>query len=205
MRRLTRIVIGWTLLLGGSVALAAPSAVAAAAPGSAIDRAYGTQGLASYGLTGQESMSYDTFGFQPDGSLIAGLYGAGLQRLDASGDLDQGFATRADVDGFLGGPLAVDPQGRTYTAQPQANSDGPVMVRRFLADGSPDVGYGEGGNRVVPGTSVDTSFWQIAIDGTGRALVVVPLRTVPLRLTSAPSSVSPPTGPSTRRSARTES
>ncbi len=126
---------------------------------------------------------------QPDGGIIA-VAGdtAGnltIMRLTSSGQPDPSFGSSGVVTETFGGNdyyglyvsvgLAVLPDGGIALGLASARDDGLVetgMLLRYLSDGSPDLDFAPGGQQEVALGGGSTAFHAMALDESGRLVVV---------------------------------
>jgi len=119
-----------------------------------LDRSFGVAGKATIG-TGPWSIALG-LAIQPDGKLVAAGYTwrgyVRIVRYRRNGSLDPSFDGDGKLVTALGQEsslraydIAVEPDGRLVIAGSAGNN---WMVARFLADGSPDSGFGEQGVQV---------------------------------------------------------
>jgi uncharacterized delta-60 repeat protein len=143
------------LLAGGLLVAAGPAGAAAAATPGSLDPSFGTGGkvLTDLGVGGG---AVTDAVLQPNGDIVVSG-GFGLARYLPGGQLDQTFGTGgiASVgfafDSDSGTALAVQPDGKIIWAGSQGNPNFDpggtfeFAVARFNPNGTPDTGFGAGG------------------------------------------------------------
>ena len=158
------------LLIGGSANNAA--VLLRLDTGGTLDASFGTAGVVTSDFSGSLDL-FTSLLVQPDGKIVAGGYGNGidllLARYDATGALDTGFSGDGHLFADLGGwdfgmALARQADGKLVLA----GSDGSnrAVVARYAADGAADTSFGSGGVvTVASGTSALLQGVAVRADG----------------------------------------
>lgn len=146
--------------------------LAAGAP----DPTFGVDGYIRSDLPAVQPNPVSAVLVQPDGKVIA-AGGAGafwaLTRLDASGNLDPAFGTGGIVTRRARFPIAdaaLQADGSIIVVAPyldESSTVGGIAVGRYLADGTPDLAFGDGGVVILDlgGAPQDAA---LAVDAHGR-------------------------------------
>lgn len=150
------------LIVGAAAALPLlPASIAAAAPGD-LDPGFGSHGISSTPGLGAATPL-------PDGKILVVGNGS-IRRLNPDGSVDGDFGERPS--GFCDRDLAVQSDGGIlatgtgYGAFPYF-----PRVCRFLSNGSPDSGFGDGGEvRIDIGSNYGAAY-SVAVENSGRILV----------------------------------
>jgi uncharacterized delta-60 repeat protein len=150
---------GRILVAGGPRAYpGADSRIRAYLPDGALDNGFGQDGVADVDSQNREVVSMLV---QPDGRILLGLSGtpARLQRLRPDGSPDASFGTGGTLDIDFGDAadevtdVALQPDGSILVAGTPSGERQPqkrVHLRRYSADGTPDPGFGTGGQLELP-------------------------------------------------------
>jgi uncharacterized delta-60 repeat protein len=129
-----------------------------------LDPGFSEDGALFVDVEGDNDEGY-SIAIQPDSKIVIGGYArlgesertaAVLVRVNGDGSPDAGFGTGGIAPAELGGDssvmsLALDPDGKIVaTGWLSRGGAGPdTMVARFRADGTTDVGFGDGGVEIV--------------------------------------------------------
>jgi len=159
-------------------------------PDGSFDSSFGTGGITRTdfggGADGASNFSRGLIVF-PDGSSLAagggftgaGLTDFGLVRLAPDGSLDPAFGTGGRVSTDFGGQddeaasLSVDGDGRVVAAGYATISDQKVLaIVRYLADGSLDPTFGNGGRVTTPVGTGEAIIHSLVTNPSGDILVV---------------------------------
>ncbi|MBJ7459759.1 MAG: hypothetical protein JHD02_11260 [Thermoleophilaceae bacterium] len=159
----------------------------------AIDRSYGKNGAAWFGIEGQKYVGLTGISLQPDGKAVvfggtaktrAGLDAYFVARLTRSGKLDKGFGRRGvtrlaairEWDREILGTFSLE-DGRTIVAikQSHANDDTLDLVR-LKKDGTVDRGYADHGIKSLDFANGQSfpDFADIAVFGDEAYVLVNP-------------------------------
>jgi uncharacterized delta-60 repeat protein len=155
-------------------------AVARYNPDGSLDPSFGSGGSVTTDFGGSEAAT--AVAIQADGKIVttgstfsAGVQKFALARYSATGSLDPSFGSGGTVttdfglgSGF-GGALAVQSDGKIVAAG-RAGSD--FVLARYNGDGSPDAGFGSGGNVTTDfgGVVFDAAF-AVALQANGKIIV----------------------------------
>jgi uncharacterized delta-60 repeat protein len=158
--------------------------VARFSPDGAVDSSF-AKGAGYFTLTAGE-LSWAAAVAQDDSGrvVVAGSVAIGgqldllLARLMADGSLDPSFGNGGLV--IAGDPsaderaasIAVTDDGAIVIAGDSGDTGRDFLVRRFLGDGSPDLGFGQEGVVITPITSGDDRVEDVAVVPGGGVLVV---------------------------------
>jgi uncharacterized delta-60 repeat protein len=164
----------------GAALLALAVAVAAHAAARDLDRSFGGDGIVLTAI-GAENAEGNGVAIQPDGRIVA--VGSGqvppgtnadnalaIARYLPGGRLDPNFGDGDGVverftdDGNRGDVVTIQPDGKILVAGRWSCCVAAIHVSRYLADGSPDMGFGDDGVAFLPGICCDQA------DATGLAL-----------------------------------
>ena len=178
---------GWAIALGATALALLLAGIVLASPGD-LDGGFGTGGVVTTAV-GDGPNELTALVVQPDGAFVAaGTTGSGfdaddldvaLVRYTAAGVPDGAFGSGGTVRTF--GPfedsvraLALDGDGRLVAAGAVAGARGgdrEVALYRYLANGTPDGGFGTGGRvstTVAPGSDRAEA---VAVQSDGRIVV----------------------------------
>lgn len=113
-----------------------------------LDPSFGLAGVATTDFTFLPGV---TAGLQPDGKLVVGNYGAGttLVRFNSDGSPDKTFGAGGRVTPALGGPMAIQGDGKILKADEVLNGSSTWEVVRYNADGTVDRTFGSGGEAAI--------------------------------------------------------
>ena len=141
----------------------------------------------------------------PDGRLVLMGYGL-VTRLLPDGSLDPGFDGDGTIDpgltGFDGKPVLaesvdVDSLGRVLLAGTAFLADGKAqpVIRRYLSDGSPDLGFGTGGQVRSDFFHGGSDGHEVRVDGVGATADGSVIVSGEVHERNTPSGYDDPSGP----------
>jgi uncharacterized delta-60 repeat protein len=148
-----------------------------------LDPTFGTGGIVVTPLAGGDAFPASVL-VEPDGKIVVAGSAGGrvlVARYDAAGVLDPGFGTGGLVltsvgDSAGASSMARQPDGKLVLAGSVSQQVMPhvfdlsVLVLRYLADGTPDPGFGSGG-RVVSNWNAQSAAGDVALQPDGRIVV----------------------------------
>ncbi len=132
----------------------------------------------SFGIGGKVTDSFmvaTEMALQPDGKIILGGFGqTHLARFLTDGTLDQSFGKGGKAAKIIGNVLdiALQPDGKILVAGwDSVNNFFNFAVARYLADGTPDVSFGNGGKVTADFFGVNDEATAIAVQNDGFIVV----------------------------------
>lgn len=167
-------------------------AIARYNPDGSIDTGFGTNGRVTTDFPGLAAVASSVL-VQPDGKiLVAGgafplftfLGNFELARYNADGSLDAGFGSGGIVTtvfphGSYAFALALQPDGKILAAgtdyvdfSSEANSDTDFAIARYEPDGSPDFGFGSGGQVTTDFERLNDDAFAVLLRTDGRIIAV---------------------------------
>jgi uncharacterized delta-60 repeat protein len=168
---------GGGLLVGGGVYLGKLEfAVARCSADGVPDSTFGAYGLASVAVVPYADALVRALGIQSSGDIVAAgttPTGGAIVRFHADGTQDLLFGGGGVVSTPLDlRALAIQPDDRIVVAGTQGSSPGSSMAAsRYLADGSPDPGFGSGGTASTYLGMGGSSGVALALQADGSVLV----------------------------------
>jgi uncharacterized delta-60 repeat protein len=179
---------GNVVLIGTTSPLSSNNSAVAAArltPAGQLDPTFGTGGKATFGFGARRLSLVYGAATLPDGSIVisaqvGGIGGSdfGAARLTPAGALDPSFGTGGLVTVDFGGGydagqgLAVQADGKIVLAGTTFGGDRAEMaVARLMANGSPDTGFGTGGQQTIDFGTYDSYGSSVAVAADGSILV----------------------------------
>jgi len=156
----------------------------------ALDTTFGSKGMV-LGTSGSNvSDVWQTLQIQPVGTsyqiVAAGFDGSNghgaIARFNANGTADSAFGTKGEVAVNLPGggttvPMVFQPDGKLVAVYETGLSDDSIVLSRFNADGTPDGGFGAGGQVVTyvsslfGGSPSYATPFAVGIDPSGRIVL----------------------------------
>ena len=130
----------------------------------------------------------------PNGDLAVALPSGELTLYKSDGQPDSQFTP---VNTGLGGPVAVQPDGKVLVAGDVQVSDNgyygyldEIAVKRYNADGTPDSTFGDAGTAIVPilGQDGEEDFPAALLVQSDGSIAVVGTAWAPMRRTAVPAT-----------------
>lgn len=167
-------------------------AIARYNPDGSIDASFGTNGRVTTDFPGLAAVASSVL-VQPDGKiLVAGgafplftfLGNFELARYNPDGSLDAGFGdggivTTVFPHGSYASALALQPDGKILAAgtdyvdfSSEASSDTDFAIARYEPDGSPDFGFGSGGQATTDFERLNDDAFAVLLRTDGRIVAV---------------------------------